>query len=212
MIKAGTTLRLRSQAGEESTVTVLEAIEPKDPTPARLSQRDPRWAGKRLGLTDGPETIGSHGCLLTCMTRALGRSDVGALNDELVSRRMFAPNSGNVFWDLAPFGLHNVAISGLFDRREMPAEWMVRLISHVRAGKPAILGVDFNPWPSNAVYDEHYVFVTGIDNGGVLVPDEIAIADPWPLPDEPAPPTHLTPRYGPNQAFAACRVLLYERT
>ena len=120
MIKVGTSLRLRSQAGKETVVTLLEAMEPKDPTPARLSQRDPRWATKTLGFATGGETIGSHGCLIPAMTGMLGRADVGAFNDELASRHMFVAGTGLVFLDLAAFGCKLTQYSPLFDKVEMP--------------------------------------------------------------------------------------------
>jgi len=203
MIGPGTVLRLKSPAGDEGFWTILEAIEP---SLSRLSQRDPRWAGKKLGFTTGGETIGSHGCLITCMTKMLGRADVGAFNDELTSRRMFVAGTGLVFLDLAAFGFKLAHNSPLFDKVEMPIEWMGRLGAHLKAGTPAIIGVDFQPWPSNAQYDEHYVLATGIDGKG-----QIQIADPWPTPDEAAPLT-LSPRYGKTNGIAVCRVLLYEPT
>ncbi len=203
MIRSGTKLRLRSQAGDESDWIVVEATEPVS---ARLSQQDPRWAGKKLGFTNGGETIGSHGCLITCMTKMLGRADVGLFNDELVSRHMFAAGTGLVFLDLAAFGFKLKHNTPLFDKVEMPAEWMNHLYGWLRAGWPAIIGVDFQPWPSNAQYDEHYVLATGIDDK-----DQITIADPWPTPDEVAPAT-LTTRYGRTNAIAVCKVMLYEPT
>ena len=203
MIRSGTKLRLRSQAGDESDWIVVEATEP---VPARLSQRDPRWAAVKLGFTAGGETIGSHGCLITSMAKMLGRADVGLFNDELTGRHMFVAGTGLVFLDLAAFGFKLTQNSPLFDKVEMPIEWMGRLGAHLKAGKPAIIGVDFQPWPSNAQYDEHYVLATGIDDKG-----QIQIADPWPTPDEVAPAT-LIPRYGRTSGIAVCRVLLYEPT
>lgn len=203
MIRSGTKLRLRSQAGDESDWIVVEATEPVS---ARLSQRDPRWAAVKLGFTTGGETIGSHGCLITSMAKMLGRADVGAFNDELTSRHMFVAGTGLVFLDLAAFGFKLSQNSPLFDKVEMPIEWMGKLGAHLKAGKPAIIGVDFQPWPSNAQYDEHYVLATGIDDKG-----QIQISDPWPTPDEAAPAT-LTPRYGKTNGIAVCRVLLYEPT
>ncbi len=203
MIGPGTVLRLKSPAGDEGLWTILEAIEP---APGRLSQRDPRWAGKKLGFTAGGETIGSHGCLITSMARMLSRADVGAFNDELTSRHMFVAGTGLVFLDLSAFGFKLSQNSPLFDKVEMPAEWMAKLYAWLRAGKPAIIGVDFQPWPSNAQYDEHYVLATGIDSKS-----QILIDDPWPTPDEAAPAT-LAPRYGRTNGIAVCRVLLYEPT
>lgn len=37
-----------------------------------LSQRDPRWAHKRIGRTN--LTLGTHGCTLTCIAQVLGTS------------------------------------------------------------------------------------------------------------------------------------------
>lgn len=203
MIRPGTVLRLIPPLGDDDRWTVVDVI---DPAPGRLSQRDPRWAAVKLGFTTGGETIGSHGCLITSMAKMLGRADAGAFNDELTSRHMFVAGTGLVFLDLAAFGFKLSQNSPLFDKVEMPIEWMGRLGAHLKAGKPAIIGVDFQPWPSNAQYDEHYVLATGIDDKG-----QISISDPWPTPDEAAPAT-LTPRYGRTNGIAVCRVLVYEPT
>ena len=204
MIEAGTKLRLRrDDDGTEFSATVIDPAAP--PAFVRLSQRDPRWALRKLGLTTGLENIGSHGCLITCFTMMLGRSDVGALNDELCRRNMFVAGSGNVYLDLSALGAKLLTVSSLYDRDPLPDVWQARLMAHVRAGKPAIVGVDFSPWPANAQYDEHYVYVTGLDDQ-----DRLTIADPWPLSPEVAP-QYFTPRYGRTVPIAACRVLLYER-
>lgn len=203
MIGPGTVLRLIPPLGDDDRWTVVDVINPE---PVRLSQRDPRWAAKKLGFTNGGETIGSHGCLITCMTKMLGRADVGAFNDELVSRHMFVAGSGRVYLDLAAFGAKLLVRSPLYASTEMPAEWMTQLYAHLKAGKPAVLGVDFTPWPSNAQYDEHYVLAAGVDDK-----NQILISDPWPTPNESAPAT-LSPHYGPTNVFAVCQVILYEPT
>jgi len=204
VIEAGTKLRLRrDDDGTEFSATVIDPGAP--PAFVRLSQRDSRWAVKKLGFTTGSETIGSHGCLISCFAMMLGRPDVGALNDDLCRRGMFVAGSGNVYLDLSALGAKLLTVSSLYDRNPLPDEWLARMIAHVRAGKPAIVGVDFSPWPANAQYDEHYVYVTGLDDQ-----DRLTIADPWPLPSESSP-QYMYPRYGRTAPIAACRVLLYER-
>lgn len=205
MTEIGTTLRLRRDSdGQEFTATV---IAPRVAwTPLELLQTDPRWAAKRLGFTTGAETLGSHGCLITCFTMMLGRSDVGAMNDGLKARNMFVAGSGNVYLDIAAFGARLVAASEQVAFKSMPDGWMARLYAHLRAGKPAILGVDYIPWPNDAQYSEHYVLAWGLDDN-----DRILIADP--LPDlAKGSNGYLCRRYGPDPAFAACRILLYELT
>ena len=156
MIEPGTKLRLRrDDDGTEFSATVIDPAAP--PAFVRLSQRDPRWALRKLGFTTGLENIGSHGCLITCFTMMLGRSDVGALNDELCQRNMFVAGSGNVYLDLSALGAKLLTVSSLYDRDPLPDVWQARLMAHVRAGKPAIVGVDFSPWPANAQYDAHCV-------------------------------------------------------
>ena len=80
------------------------------------------------------------------------------------------------------------------------------LYAHLRAGKPAILGVDYIPWPNDAQYWEHYVLAYGLDDN-----DRILIADPLPDPAKGSN-GYLCRRYGPDPAFATCRILLYELT
>lgn len=205
MAEIGTKLRLRRDSdGQEFTATVIAPAPP--PVPGALLQTDPRWATKRLGFTSGPETIGSHGCLIACFTKMLGRSDVGAMNDELKTRNMFVAGSGNVYLDIAAFGAKLVVASPQVAFKAMPDEWMARLYAHMRAGKPAIVGVDYIPWPNDAQYSEHYVLAYGLDeNGKILISD--------PLPDASKGSNgYLCRRYGPDPAFAACRILLYETT
>lgn len=205
MTEIGTQLRLRRDSdGQEFTATV---IAPRPPSqPEELLQTDPRWAAKRLGFTTGLETLGSHGCLLTCFTVMLGRSDVGAMNDDLKARNMFVAGSGNVYLDIAAFGAKLVVASPQVAFKSMPDEWMARLYAHMRAGKPAIIGVDYIPWPNDAQYSEHYVLAYGLDDN-----DRILIADPLPDPARGSN-GYLCRRYGPEPAFAACRILLYELT
>lgn len=205
MIEIGTTLRLRRDSdGQEFTATVVGPNAPAKPVDLR--QNDPRWASRRLGLTSGPETIGSHGCLITCFAMMLGRTDVGEMNEALKARNMFVPGSGIVYLDIAAFGARLVGASEQVAFKSMPGEWMARLYAHLRAGKPAILGVDYLPWPSDAQYSEHYVLAQGVDEN-----DRILISDPLPDPAKGSN-GYLCRRYGPDAAFAACRVLLYEPT
>ncbi|MBX7215269.1 MAG: hypothetical protein K1X39_14775 [Thermoflexales bacterium] len=176
-----------------------------EPPSQALSQRDPRWANQRLGSTVGPETIGSHGCLITCMTMVAGRNNVGTFNDDMLALGKFVPGSGNAFLNLPELGLHLSELSPLYDQKAMPANWIDKLLAWVRSGKPAIIGVDFRPSPQNTQYDEHYVLVRGVDDH-----DAIEIIDPWTLPGA-ATNEMLVPRYGRNNAAALCRFMLYEK-
>lgn len=204
-MEIGTKMRLRRESdGQEFTATVIAPATP--PGPEALLQTDPRWAAKRLGFTNGPETIGSHGCLIACFTKMLGRSDVGAMNDELKTRNMFVAGSGNVYLNIAALGASLVGASEQVAFKSMSDAWMARLYAHLRAGKPAIVGVDYIPWPNDAQYSEHYVLATGLDET-----DRIMIADSLPDPAKGSN-GYLCKRYGPDPAFAACRVLLYEFT
>ena len=199
-ISTGSTIYLRDAEGR-ITPYVIERVE--TPVPGRLSQRDPRWAGIQL-FEDHRCTIGSDGCLITCMAMMLGRRDVGEWHDVLRAARWFVTNTAYVRLDLSQWGATLVGLSDLYDTSHFPDAWTARLLAHLRAGKPAILGVDFSPWPQDAQYGEHYVLATGIEG------DTIQIADPWPVPDASEVANTLVPRYGATNTIALCRALLYE--
>lgn len=71
--------------------------------PLILNQGDPRWKGVVIGRgADGPLTIGSHGCLLTCETMRLPVYGIIETPDTLVSKAKLTGGvldiEGNLAW------------------------------------------------------------------------------------------------------------------
>ncbi len=64
----------------------------------QLSQNDSRWAPLTLGYGTG--TIGNYGCTLTCVTMALGLSNVNEVNDRMREVNGFGGSTRNlIVWD-----------------------------------------------------------------------------------------------------------------
>jgi hypothetical protein len=150
-----------------------------------LSQADPRWRSKRLGNSQA--TIGSLGCLLTCM--AMVANGFGA--DD-------TPETLNEKMRLAG-GFEGLMVRTTFLKKVYPK---IKLTKRVRCpqppaplaaideslavGMPVVVKVDFSPEPG--VLD-HWVVI--YDKQG----EDYLIQDPYPFPSSSGPVT-LTSVYG----------------
>lgn len=136
-----------------------------------FSQRDPRWAAERLGTS--AETIGSAGCLITCMASIL--SDFGCdmdparLNAWLTTHHGYA--NGNLFvWrSVEPLGAH---LHAWHDYYRVPAN-LERLTSDLSQGRAAVAMVDARP---GASIQSHWVRVLDVHGR------DCDMMDPWQLP------------------------------
>ncbi|MCA9971074.1 MAG: C39 family peptidase, partial [Anaerolineales bacterium] len=128
-----------------------------------LSQRDPLWAGQRLGHAGSPKTIGEWGCLLTCfamVANTYGRAVTPAqLNHALLSRGGFI-DGYLTKWN----GLSNVYTDIIYHGKvEMSPALLNRIDSSLAQGNPVSVLVDFTrdtPYTDN---DQHWVLIVGKD-------------------------------------------------
>lgn len=145
-----------------------------------LSQRDDRWKAKKLG--NSLLTLGTSGCLVTCLTmvaRYYGKDIYpDKLNEELLRVTGFALDKATGKLDLYIWGSINKIYGDISEpkRVETPkpvnsAQW-AEIEKELEAGRPVIAKVDFIP--STASVDMHFVIIVGKDENGNWL-----IIDPW---------------------------------
>jgi hypothetical protein len=136
-----------------------------------FSQRDPRWASIILGNNTSPKyTIGSHGCLITCLATYLG-----IYPNEINNRKeLFTAGSGNLIWGKTSIlGLNNVYTSPRYNDAVTP-QGIAKMKSLIDEGRPLICEIDFNP--ATTAEEMHFVLVHGYDESK---DDVFFAADPW---------------------------------
>jgi hypothetical protein len=151
-----------------------------------LSQMDPRWKDKKLGL-DQTSTIGKFGCLLTSMTmvaNGFGANETPAsLNDKMAA-------TGGFITDLIiPGAMPQVVPQARYSKRiqcNNPPAPLGEIDTSLAGGLPVIVKVDYSP--VSGVQDHWIVLVE--KQGGDYI-----IQDPWPYPAETRQVT-LSGRFG----------------
>jgi len=142
----------------------------------KLSQKDQRWASKKLG-TSSVCTIGSDGCLLTCVSMVLhyfGHPVLpDSLNDQLVRVGGFYQGARLVWGKVSEIYPDvqfdwQVFNDGECSSKPAPLELIDRLLGEKI---PVIVKVDFNP---GGELQEHWVLIVGKDEAGSYI-----INDPW---------------------------------
>ncbi|MCB8982365.1 MAG: C39 family peptidase [Ardenticatenaceae bacterium] len=154
---------------------------------APVSQRDARWADKRLGQVGSNQTIGKWGCLLTCfamVANAYGHQVTPAqLNDSMVRQGGFI-DVNLTKWN----ALTDVYTDMIYGGKVASSPEVIRSIdASLLEGRPVAVQVDFTsdtPYTDN---DQHWVLIVGKDG------DDYRINDPWLLPAQEA---SLKERYG----------------
>ncbi len=154
-----------------------------------LSQRDPRWKDVPLGFGGNGITIGSDGCLLTCLAmvaNGLGFQETPAtLNDKLKALGSGIGFSGA----LLVFGGVGQALPGMELKSSVRCPNVAAPIMDINAtldaGKPVIVELDQSPLPG---FQNHWVVLYARQGGDYL------ILDPWPVP--PMAGVSLLQRYG----------------
>lgn len=138
-----------------------------------FSQRDPRWAGEKLGT--GEPTLGQAGCLVSAVASMLATwgvaTDPHRMNEFL--KRSFGFVDDNLFLFSAVDGLA-CRFGELIDcwSKAAPVD---RLIAAVGSGAGVVACVDFTP---GGKVQPHWVWVTALDaRGGRIV-------DPWQPPGQ----------------------------
>lgn len=153
--------------------------EPEPVKPATIlgvpqySQRDPRWAGIRLG--SGMATIGQQGCLITAVAavcRYYGKdTDPAQLNRDLLRVGGYANGNLYKWWSLGAI-YPDIRVREYIDCQTVPAP-LDKIDAELAAGRPPIVWVDFNPHtPAN---DMHWVVIVGHTEGRA----DYLIMDPW---------------------------------
>lgn len=143
------------------------------------SQRDPAWAGDRLGPDEGGGTLGGAGCAVTCAAMvATSAGEVvtpGELNRWLSDNRGFfaaGPREARnlLEWERVADRYPVLAWEGQRSWRKEPAD-MEEVWRRLEWG-PVVAEVDFDY--SDWDVDQHFVVLLRW-----VKEDEIEIADPW---------------------------------
>lgn len=141
------------------------------PVIERLSMRDARWRGKKLGQSN--YTIGNMGCALTCAAMVAGTTP-DSMNDLLVQNGGFS--GACLKWEAVPPLYPQLEYAGPADRsRDGPLVWMrvaadLQRIRSELAIAPSIMEVDFRP---GGAFDMHFVLALALEG------DDVRIIDPW---------------------------------
>lgn len=167
------------------------------------SQKDPQWSGDRLGF--GWETIGSWGCLMTCMAMALTaygtKINPREMNNKCKATGGFFNNSSAIKF-AAPY-----TIGGLYNRGNYAslqqyadgqnAVWkpnvnpITRIDNALASGEMVIAQVDY--LPTNGTYDQHWVVIVKRTPDG----SDYLMIDPYTLVQHrDSQPASLMAKYG----------------
>ncbi len=165
------------------------------------SQRDPRWRNIQLGF--GQHTIGTWGCLLTCMTMAISAYGTRITPQELNQKLKNLPfdqggfdASSSVTKFLVPFYIaklqYNKNVQSWPDKKVDWAVWtgenpITRIDQALAKGHIVVAQVDLNM--VTAVVDQHWVVIVQ------RVGDDYQIIDPLTPPDAPNRITSLKAKY-----------------
>lgn len=151
-----------------------------------LSQQDPRWKNILLG-NDKTSTIGTFGCLVTCLTmvgNAYGANETPAsLNDKMKSAGGF--QGGLVIPAVLPAVVSQVHFNR-FQLCENPPAPLSDIEATLASGGQVIVEVDYSP---AAGLQSHWVILLGKSG------NDYVIQDPWPFPVD-ANQVLLTQRFG----------------
>jgi len=143
-----------------------------------LSQRDPRWNKILLGFNTNTYTIGSHGCLVTCLTAIanyFGANDTpDTVNSKLKAVKGFA-NGGFYRWGSIEqvFPMLDEVWKGRYPN--VLSDGDIKLIKDsIDAGKPVMCEIDMSP--ATAVPDQHFVVFIAYNRRDE---NDFTIMDPW---------------------------------
>jgi len=141
----------------------------------QYSQMDPNWKNEKLGF-DNESTIGSYGCLLTCMAMvasAYGRE----INPHELNNKMKAAGGFQgplVIPAQLPKVVPEVAFKDFERCHDHPAP-LGQIDAYLAAGKPVIVEVDYSPKDG---LQNHWVVLYDKKNSDYL------LRDPYPYPVE----------------------------
>ena len=145
-------------------------------TPPLFSQREPEWSSHQLGTSD--KTIGSHGCVVTCLAmilQAFGLAETPASVNEKMTARHGYHSTNHVIWESVQRIWPSVNFMGRFDCITVPAP-TAEINRRLALGFPVIAWLDFDERPG---IQQHFVLLVEavLDNSGETV--DYHIHDPW---------------------------------
>ena len=154
------------------------------------SQRDPRWQGEQLG--NGAATIGSWGCLMTCMAMALTAFGTPVTPSELNQRlKAHGDFSGSSVDFSGPWDIGRLKYKGnvaSWPNSNVPhAVWtgedpIQRINSALAAGNIVITQVDTKP--NNGLFDSN------VEQHWVIIIKRAADGNDYLIIDPLTPPQH----------------------
>lgn len=98
-----------------------------------LSQRDPRWAGKRIGAST--LTIGRFGCTITDLAQLSTRWGRPLTPDKIAENKNWFTSGGLIIW-------RNLQIAGMKFERRLYGFQLVQIVNDLKAGKGVLLQVN----------------------------------------------------------------------
>jgi hypothetical protein len=183
------------------TVQVRPAESPEEPIVYLYSQRDPRWKNAQLGF--GSSTIGSFGCLITCVAMMVSHAlqeeiTPPMVNDALkVAGGYTGPNKNLMYfskvWEIWP-QLRGI---GIYDWHTIPAD-LSKVDDALEQGGYVLTKIDFVP---GGAVNEHWVLIAF--GGG----DQYVIYDPWDGASHWLPPAYCKETW--DAARAIFKVSMY---
>lgn len=167
-------------------------------------QRDPRWRDQRIGKSS--ETIGSAGCLITCIAMMVGERP-----DE-VERTLY--RAGKIGRPGCSACLNTFALDDIWPTLHLadvskrwpgpvPQADLDRLSAHLHSDQPALIEVDIDL--RTGPLNQHFVLAPG--ERALLGPPgtTLMVHDPW-----WGDVADIVPRYGRDLARAVWRYILYK--
>jgi len=182
-------------------VGVPKETSPVKQFPVLYAQRDPRWAGQRLGTADGI-TLGQYGCYVTSMAMLAcyyGHPITPAALDDLYTARGIYVDGDMMPDDALHRAYPDLTLVAVHDYSNAPADLGLLRTIAADPSLTAIIGLDFDHNPSDGV-QTHFSPLASSD--GV----HVALADTW----YGGVIADMTVNYGSDPATTIQKVVVYK--